>query len=244
MRILYNNPEAVKSEPRFERLAKDLQGMLNTAVSHLNAVGLGRAANGVVIIADIDSYHGDIAAYDDRKNELYVYLKPLSSRNKRDIIDILIHELGHRYWNLYVSSIKKSNWHGKYIKVSSQAVELINRQAWSRKFRSYKSFIESFSDNYLRLIALHFSNALIANKVPIELLPTVDFRKHPATTNMATGNKEFSLTPLISMYASKDVYEDFAETFKYYVATRGSLSNVPDSRGRAMLKEIFQRTVF
>ena len=244
LQITYSDATRIESDPTLSRIASSLESYFSLAQRMLERVGLGRVLYNLKVLAIPGSSSGNVVAtYDEGKDILEIYLLPLE-RNSRRAHSIIIHECGHRYWNNFLTGGKKQVWSNKYVKASSRAVSEINQAAWTRQWSSYESFVTSFSDANTRLIALHFANALIANKHPIQLIGRVDFMKHPATRDMATGRRMFSITPLISEYATKDVYEDFSETFRLYVDSGGTLNQISDSRGREMLRFIFERTIF
>jgi len=246
IQVFYSNPELIKSDAHLSRVARNLDKYFTVAKHMLSRVGLGRVLYNLKVeaVPKASSYLSSnvIAQYDDYKDTIRIFLQALD-RNKNIAPHAIVHECGHRYWNKFLTPGKKKIWQDKYIKVSPRAIAFINKAAWAKKYRNYHEFVSQFNDNYTRLVALHLSNALMANKQPIELLNRVDFKYHPATKDFASGNRAFSLTPLISMYASKDVYEDFAETFRAYVESGGSLRDVKDPNGRRMLLYIFLQVI-
>ncbi len=245
--IYYSDPELLKSNRNLLAAAKSVDKQIDNAERLLSRVNLDRVMHRlkVEIVPKASSYIEShiIAQYDDSKDFVRLFLGGVMRKSPRIVPRAIVHECGHRYWNKFLTSGKKRLWQDKYIKVSPKAIAVVNAAAQDKTYRSYKEFISQFRDNYTRLVALHLSNALIANKYPIETLDRVDFRFHPATKDFASGSKSFSLTPLISLYAGKDVYEDFAETFRAYVESRGSLDGVRDENGRRMLLYIFLQTI-
>lgn len=246
IQFFYSDPEAIETDDRLATVARNLNKYFDVAKHMLSRVGLGRVLYNLKVeaVPRPTSYlqSNVIAQYDDRRDIIRLFLSAVY-KNRNIAPHAIVHECGHRYWNKFLTSGKKKLWSDKYIKVSPRAIAVINKAAWSKKYRNYHEFVSQFRENYTRLVALHLSNALIANKYPIEMLDRVDFRYHPATKDFASGSKAFSLTPLISLYASKDVYEDFAETFRAYVESGGTLRGVKDPNGRRMLLYIFLQVV-
>lgn len=243
MSVRIEHIDVALTDPVLKRTSERVVRAFETAHQKIRAAGLTKVIANARIRAYTRYHIASVPmAYEFKQDKIDVYLENIV-RTSYDLVEVAIHEYGHRYWNKFVAAGGKRTWQSKYIQVSPATVRVINQQAWSKNFRAYDSFINSFRDNYTRLVALHFCNALQANRVPASLLRTIDFTKHPATSQMATGKKKFSLTPLLSIYAQKDQYEDFAETFRSYVVTRGKFTDVSDPRGREMLNAIFTRVI-
>jgi hypothetical protein len=246
IRIVLSDPEIIKKSTYLSGIANNLNRYFEVARHMLSRVGLERALYNLTVEANPSppsSIKVDvIAQYDDYDDLLRIFLLAID-KHRNIAPHAIVHECGHRYWNKFLTPGKRKIWADKYIQVSPRAIAVINKAAWTNTNKDYHSFVAQFRDNYTRLVALHLVNALMANKVPIEMLNRIDFRRHPATKDFASGSRSFSLTPLISMYASKDVYEDFAETFRAYVESGGTLRSINDPNGRRMLLYIFQQVI-
>jgi hypothetical protein len=63
-------------------------------------------------------------------------------------------------------------------------------------------------------VAIHICNALLANGTPIESSKNISIKTWGPTSAFCSGQKPYSLIPLISAYCSSEIYENLGEALQ------------------------------
>jgi hypothetical protein len=231
----------------FENLLGQIEDSLREVQSKLFRVRLqDDLSNCRIIVTDIASSSGSTiaATYEYLPSDsIYVYL-PAMKRVWSDRLEILIHETGHRHWFKFMTGTQRDLWDEKYVRLSRELVRQIQRELVSHKYTDYMDFVDQFSDPFKRLVAIHFANALMRDRVTPRELPDVILTRHPSTREFAQGRRSFSLIPAVSNRAGADVLEDYAEVYREYVLTGGTLSSIRDPMIRETALVLFKRATF
>lgn len=72
-------------------------------------------------------------------------------------------------------------------------------------FKTYREIAESFPTAVDRMVAIHLSNALIANNLPLAESKNLDLRVWPATAEYSNRRQHHSLLPLIHAYCPREM---------------------------------------
>jgi len=233
------------SEEEFESLAGSVTKELSQAINTLGRFGLERAASGgkAKYFGSMAEGASIVATYFDTEDLLHVYL-PVFQSNADLLPSVCIHELGHRHWYKNLNGSQRGMWNKKYVPASQSTVDRIQRLMKGGKYKRYMAVVDEFTNPNERLVCIHVVNALIVNKYPIELLPNLDVREHPATKEFCYGSKLYSLIPLVSAYARESDYEDYAETFRAFIEGGGNLRAIREESTRTALTELFKKVTF
>jgi hypothetical protein len=97
---------------------------------------------------------------------------------------------------------KKQKWKSKAV----NALESDVAQFWAacKTAGSWSAVVQSVKQAVPRLVAIHLSNALIANRVPFT--QAAANQEHPCTEGVRTSAALFSLIPLLSAYAPQLIH--------------------------------------
>ncbi len=86
------------------------------------------------------------------------------------------------------------------------------------QFQSYRDLVESFTTAMDRYVALNIANALIANGVPYSQSQDIKLKDWGPTQEYCNRRRYHVLIPLVSAYASKELFEDFGTAFADWVS--------------------------
>ena len=112
----------------------------------------------------------------------------------------------------------KARWKDKLVLAKESQID--DYQERLKKAASYKELVESYPTAVDRLVAIHLSNALLANNVPISEAQNLDVRTWSSTEKFACLETPYSLTPLSSVYCRYEVDKNFADAFADYALTK------------------------
>ena len=239
--VYYDDDLGMLSNAEFESLGKKVSRAIERAIGKLGGHGLGRAATGgrAKCFGSASEGPSIIATYYKTTDWLHVYL-PVVRDNPGLLDSMVVHELGHRHWYQNLTSYERGRWNKKYVAASTSTIDRIQSLLRTKRYGQYRDIVEEFDSPNERLVCIHVVNALLVNKYPVKLLDQVNIKEHPATKEFATGGKLYSLIPLVSAYAREADYEDYAETFRAYVESNGSLSQLDEPSTRKVLVELFE----
>ena len=242
---VYHGDHGLYSDEEFGRLASQVSRALDEVIRVLQRYRLERAADGAQVKYFGTTPEGSSipATYYRTGDWLHIYLPVFD--NHPDILEsVLIHELGHRMWYNHITSTQRMLWNKKYIAADGRTIDRIQHLLNTKKYTRYRDMVEEFDNPNERLVAIHIANALIANKYPTGLTQKLNVREYPATKEFSRGSRLYSLIPLISAYARESDYEDYAETFRAYVESDGTLRQISEESTRLGLVELFEKVTF
>lgn len=117
-----------------------------------------------------------------------------------------------------------SRWSQKLVLPSVKQIAAVQEKLSSPDFRSgnqtYRELVESFPRAVDRLVALNLTNALLANGMPFSSSRGVQLEQWGPTMEYATLKKYYSLIPLTSAYAPREVHADFGIAFSEMIINK------------------------
>jgi len=96
---------------------------------------------------------------------------------------------------------RKRIWDNRLILPAETQIDDFQGKLMSGKFFTYRALVEDFKNATSRLVAIHLSNAFLANNIAIKDAANVDVKTWPCTESFACGKSYYSLKPLLSAYA-------------------------------------------
>jgi hypothetical protein len=106
----------------------------------------------------------------------------------------------------------KRGWEMKLSLPCNEQIDAVQAKL-SPSAGSYLDIVEFFNTAVCRLVTLNICNALIANGVPITQCQNVNLRQWGPTQEYCNRRRYHSLIPLLSAYASKEIFEDYGAAF-------------------------------
>lgn len=181
---------------------------------------------------------GNVLSWYDLSNDV-VNIYPLAFRSGNRVDITLYTGLGQRHWEKHVSSTGKYLWNNKLVTTTPSTMDKLSKilkGSWS----SYKGVLDQFQSAADRLQVIHVLNTLKANNVrPSDKL--VDIYTYPPTKEFVTGQRSFSLTPLLSVYRGNNGLEmkQYEYAFSEYVSMNGRVYCTEMSTEQALI-ELFE----
>jgi len=123
----------------------------------------------------------------------------------------LLTEVGGMVASKWVSQNLATRWKHKLVLPTNEQIGAIQDRITAGN--QYAQVVESFAGPVDRLVAIHVVNALIANKVRVAECRNIDVRKWGSTADFCGLKRYYSLTPLISAYCSRGLYENYGSAF-------------------------------
>jgi hypothetical protein len=120
----------------------------------------------------------------------------------------------------------------------------LNDESLRKTCHSYEEVIQTYptkGNSVTRLVAIHLSNALIANNIPYADSVGVDIRSWGPTVEFASLKKYYSLVPLTSAYCPKTLHEDFGVAFAELIVN--NLNKVQDKSVAYALKAVIRNVL-
>lgn len=135
---------------------------------------------------------------------------------------ILVREFGHLLFAKAPDALKR-RWQNKLCLPASAQIDAVQRKL-TPDFKSYRDMVESFKTAMDRYVALNIANALIAGGVPYAQVQNVNLRKWGATQEYANRRRFHVLIPLVSAYASKEIFDDFGAALADWVCSMNGIT--------------------
>lgn len=119
----------------------------------------------------------------------------------------VIREFGHL---LYAKAGEptKRRWQHKLALPSTAQITAVQGKL-TPDFKSYHDLVGAFTTAMDRYVALNIANALIVNGVPYSQSQSINLKEWGPTQEYCNRRRYHVLIPMISAYASKEIYEDF-----------------------------------
>lgn len=151
----------------------------------------------------------------------------------------LLREFGN-YLLLKAGSEMETHWNQKLVLPTSDQISAFQTRL-NQGFKSYKDVVESLKTPTDRLIAIHLSNAMLANGQAFAGASNVKVREWGPTQEFANLNRFYSLTPLTSAYCPREVHEDFGAAFASCAVY--DLKTTTHTAVRESLKQLIERII-
>lgn len=140
----------------------------------------------------------------------------LSHKSKRFGAFLLLREFGRLLFSRASDKVKR-RWIYKFgLPATGQIAAVQGKLAPS--FVSYRDMVESFTTAVDRYVALNIANALIANGIRYSQSQNLNLKECGATQEYCNRRRYHVLIPLVSAYASREIFEDFGAAFSDWVA--------------------------
>jgi hypothetical protein len=111
------------------------------------------------------------------------------------------------------------------------------------EFKSYREVVESFKTAMDRYVALNIANALISKGVPYSQVLNLDIKTWGATQEYANLKKYHTIIPMLSAYASKEIFENFGAAFADWVCgTNGITESSVAASTHGIIEDILNST--
>lgn len=133
---------------------------------------------------------------------------------------LVLKEFGHLLYTR-ASEPMKRRWRYKMALPTEAQLAAVQGKL-SSQFKSYREMVESFKTAMDRYVALNIANALISKGVPFAQSHEIKLGQWGATQEYFNRRRYHILVPLVSAYASKEIFEDFGAAFAdWYANTSG-----------------------
>jgi hypothetical protein len=109
----------------------------------------------------------------------------------------------------------------------------------SGEYPTFQAIVQSIERATDRLVAIHLSNGLLSNGQTVVSSRNLNVLQWGTTSEFATGQKPYSLIPLVSVYAPADVYQHFNAAFADCVLS--DLSSVAETSVRTAYKSLIHK---
>lgn len=145
-----------------------------------------------------------------RNGKTIVVYPSIGNRSEAQGAHELLTEVGNMVASKWVSPVVAARWKHKLVLPTSEQIGAVQDRISSGP---YTQVVESFTNPVDRLVAIHVVNALIANRVRVAECKNIDIRQWGATSDFCRRKRYYSLTPLISAYCSRSLYENYGSAF-------------------------------
>lgn len=126
--------------------------------------------------------------------------------NESDADDYVLRAFGLAVF-LKLNERDQTHWHKKHALPTKEQVDAyngrLNDQHAHATLHNYRELVETFDTAVDRLVALNFSNALIANGVPFSQTVGLNVYTYGPTSDYANRRRYHSLTPLVTAYSDR-----------------------------------------
>ena len=119
----------------------------------------------------------------------------------------LIREFGNLLYARCDESLKR-RWDNKLCLPKAPHISAVQAKL-TPEHKSYHALVASFKTAMERYVALNLCNALITHGVPYAQATNLDLKTWGATQAYANGKRYHVLIPLVSAYASREIFECF-----------------------------------
>lgn len=128
---------------------------------------------------------------------------------------LALREFGHLLYAKAGDQVKR-RWTDKLALPTTAQITAVQGKL-TPDFKSYHDLVESFTTAMDRYVALNIANALIVNGVPYSQSQSINLKQWGPTQEYCNRRRYHVLIPMISAYASKEIYEDFGAAFADWV---------------------------
>lgn len=173
----------------------------------------------------------------DGSNRINLY-PSLADKPRKFAAYILLREFGHLLYGK-ANDAAKRRWNNKFGLPSSAQIDAVQGKL-TPIFKSYRDLVESFNTAMDRYVALNIANALIANGVPYSQSQNIQLKQWGPTQEYCNRRRYHVLIPLVSAYASKEIFEDFGAAFADWVC---GMNGITESTVAEATHEIIRDTL-
>lgn len=164
--------------------------------------------------AEDQRINADVEIARDKSSRITIY-PSLLRKPRAHACFLLLREFGHILFKK-ASEQAQRRWTNKLGLPTSGQVMAVQRKL-KPNFKSYHELVESFTTAMDRYVAVNVANALIANGVPYAQSESINLQQWGPTQEYCNRRRYHVLIPLISAYASKEIFEDFGAAFADWV---------------------------
>lgn len=184
----------------------------------------------VRVVIETNKFTGRDVMVDDDNGTVLVHIYPaLINKTSFVAVKSVLCELGD-YFLDQASVHQKALWEKRFVRARPDQVSLFQEKLSSGNYPRFSDIIQSIERSTDRLVAIHLANGLISNGQNASSAQNIKVLEWGTTSEFAHGKKPYSLIPLISVYASAEVYQHFNQAFADAVLS--GLSSICESSVR------------
>jgi hypothetical protein len=181
--------------------------------STLNKVLENAGYKPVRVVIETNSATGRDVSITFDGQSLLVHIYPvLIKKTSFEAIKAILFELGDFLLG-QCGEHSQDLWEKRLVKARLDQVNLFQGKLSSGEYPSFQAIVQSIERATDRLVAIHLSNGLLSNGQTVVSSKNINVLQWGTTSEFATGQKPYSLIPLVSVYAPADVYQHFNAAF-------------------------------
>lgn len=167
----------------------------------------------VRVVIETNKATGRDVMVDEDNGTVLVHVYPaLVKKTSFVAIKSVLHELGDYILDV-ASTRDKALWEKRFVQARPDQVSLFQEKLSSGNYPRFLDIVQSMDRATDRLVAIHLANGLISNGQNASSSRNINVLEWGTTSEFASGKKPYSLIPLVSVYASADVYQHFNHAF-------------------------------
>jgi hypothetical protein len=191
-----------------------------------------------VVIETNTSTGRDVSITFDGQSLLVHIFPVLIKKTSFDAVKAILFELGD-FLLSQSDEHTKGIWEKRFVRVRPDQVNLFQGKLSSGEYPTFQAIVQSIERATDRLVAIHLSNGLLSNGQTVVSSRNLNVLQWGTTSEFATGQKPYSLIPLVSVYAPADVYQHFNAAFADCVLS--DLSSVAETSVRTAYKSLIHK---
>ena len=130
-------------------------------------------------------------------------------------------------------------WEKRFVRARLDQVNLFQGKLSSGEYTTFQSIVQSIERATDRLVAIHLSNGLLSNGQTAISSRNINVLQWGTTSEFATGQKPYSLIPLVSVYAPAGIYQHFNAAFADNILS--NLSSVAETSVRSAYQSLIHK---
>ena len=178
----------------------------------------------------------------DRSGEkkINIYKNILSTEGHKGPEELILIEF-FKFVEFELADDIKRRFEYKFVLPPAQTIKEFTDRLRLGTYKSYKQIVEDTEGAVPRLTVIHLVNALLLNQYPISEARDLDVTTWNSTKDFASRKRYMSLTPLVSAYSPRELYESFPVAAAAYL--ENELSDVRESTTRGSFVDLMDAIV-
>lgn len=167
----------------------------------------------VRVVIETNKSTGRDVMVDEDSGTVLVHIYPaLVKKTSFIAVKSILCELGDYFLDA-AATHEKNLWEKRFVRARPDQVSLFQEKLSSGNYPRFLDMVQSIDRATDRLVAIHLANGLISNGQNASSARNIKVLEWGTTSEFAEGKKPYSLIPLVSVYASADVYQHFNQAF-------------------------------
>ena len=172
-------------------------------------------------------------------HSLLVHIYPvLIQKTSFDAVKAILFELGD-FLLSQSGEHTQALWEKRFVRARLDQVNLFQGKLSSGDYLTFQSIVQSIKRATDRLVAIHLSNGLLSNGQTAISSRNINVLQWGTTSEFATGQKPYSLIPLVSVYAPAGIYQHFNAAFADNILS--NLSSVAETSVRSAYQSLIHK---